>query len=182
MSKPILPKTSGYWRALFLRWAAHPRAVPLLAFISFIEASFFPIPPYAMLVPMCIANPRRAAWFAGVGTISSVLGGLLGYAIGYFAADWAKALFSAWGYGQAFVATEQFFAKWGALSILVSTISPLPYKVMTITSGLFGMNVVVFLLTSLAARGVRFYVAAFSTTKLTTYLQKRLRKDNNTLR
>lgn len=167
-------KKMGYFATLFARWAGHKNAPALLAFISFIEASFFPIPPYAMLIPMCVAKPHKAKWFAWVGTSSSALGGLLGYAIGYFASDWARELVSMWGYAQAFSATEQFFITWGALSILVSAISPLPYKVMTITSGLFGMNVVVFLITSLIARGLRFYVAALSAAKLTEVVQKRM--------
>lgn len=161
----------GVFARYFARWAGHRHAPWLLAFISFIEASVFPIPPYALLVPMCVVHPTRANWFALVGTVSSVLGGLLGYAIGVFAAEWSKAWIVHWGYAELLASTEVFFAKWGALSIVMSALSPLPYKIMTIASGLFGMNVLVFVATSLLARGLRFYFAAFSTAKVTKLLQ-----------
>jgi membrane protein YqaA with SNARE-associated domain len=163
---------NGWFARFFAHWAGHPYAPALLVLISFIEASVFPIPPYALLVPMCVAKPQRANWFALLGTVSSVLGGLLGYAIGYFAADWAKGLVAMWGYADVFTHAEAFFTQWGALSIVVSAVSPLPYKIMTIASGLFGMNLVVFVLSSLVARGLRFYVAAFSTAKVTEFVQK----------
>lgn len=176
-TKPAAKQKMGYFARLFARWAGHQHAPVLLAIISFIEASFFPIPPYAMLIPMCIAKPEKAKWFALVGTVASTLGGLLGYAIGHFAADWSRELIAQWGYTSAFAATEAFFKEWGGLSILVSAISPLPYKVMTITSGLFGMNIAVFILTSLLARGLRFYVAALTAAKATEVIQKRMALD-----
>lgn len=166
-------KKKGYFAQIFARWAGHTHAPLVLSLISFIEASFFPIPPYAMLIPMCIAKPEKAKWFALLGTVSSVLGGVLGYGIGYFAADWAKEWINVWGYASVFSATEAFFLTWGALSILVSAVSPLPYKVMTIASGIFGMNLAVFILTSLFARGLRFYVAALSAGKVTELVRKR---------
>jgi membrane protein YqaA with SNARE-associated domain len=165
-------KREGVFSRCFARWAGHPYAPALLVLISFIEASVFPIPPYALLIPMCVAKPQQASWFAFLGTVSSVLGGLVGYAIGYFAADWAKGLVDMWGYADVFTHTEAFFAKWGSLSIVVSAVSPLPYKVMTIASGLFGMNLGLFVLSSLLARGLRFYVAACSTAKVTQFVQK----------
>lgn len=167
-------KPKSYFARMFEQWAGHRLAPVLLGVISFIEASFFPIPPYAMLIPMCIAKPAKAVWFAWVGTLSSTAGGVLGYAIGYFAADWARELFTSLGYAQAFTLTEAFFKTWGGLSILMSAISPLPYKVMTITSGIFGMNLPVFILTSVLARGLRFFVAALSAAKVTQVVQKRL--------
>lgn len=165
-------KKAGVFSRYFSRWAGHPYAPALLALISFIEASVFPIPPYALLIPMCIAKPKQANGFALLGTVSSVLGGLLGYAIGYFAADWARGWVAMWGYTDLFTNTEAFFKTWGALSIVVSAVSPLPYKIMTIASGMFGMNVVVFIFSSLVARGLRFYVAAFSTAKVTELLDR----------
>lgn len=123
---------------------------------------------------MCVAHPRKAKWYALVGTVASALGGFLGYAIGYFAADWAQQSLVDLGYGQAFVATEAFFKQWGGLSILISALSPLPYKVMTVTAGLFEMNLVVFLVTSLMARGLRFFVAGLGAAKATEVIQKRV--------
>jgi membrane protein YqaA with SNARE-associated domain len=165
-------KKAGFFSQWFARWAGHRHAPWMLAFISFIEASVFPIPPYALLIPMCVAHPKKANWFALLGTVSSVIGGVVGYAIGVFASDWAKTWMVHWGYAEVLSSAAVFFEKWGALSIVVSAVSPLPYKIMTIASGLFGMNLFVFVLTSLVARGVRFYFAAFSTAKVTELVRK----------
>lgn len=158
---------------VFERLAAHRYAALVLALVSFVEASFFPIPPYAMLIPMCVAQPRRALFFCTLGTLSSVAGGVFGYAIGFYAADWARELIAQWGYAQAFASTEAFFQQWGGLSILISAISPLPYKIMTITAGVFEMNLLVFVLTSILARGLRFFVAGMSAAKVTQVIQKK---------
>ena len=142
-------------------WAAKPTAPYYLAFISFIESSFFPIPPFVLLIPMCIANHRRMWFFAGLATAASVLGGLLGYAIGTFAADWVKELFEVCGYLPIYGKIEVWFQKYGAWAIMIAGFSPIPYKIFTISAGIVGMPIVPFFLGSIVSRGIRFYVVAF---------------------
>ena len=123
-----------------LSLAASPRAVPALAAVSFAESSFFPIPPDVVLVPMALAKPKSAWWFAFVCTIASVLGGLLGYAIGYLLYDSVGAwLINLYGYGQKVEALREFYAQWGWAFILVKGLTPIPFKLVTIVSGLAGL-------------------------------------------
>lgn len=151
----------------------HPRALLILCLISFIEASVFPIPPYVLLVPMCAAMPEKAWRIALFGSLSSVAGGFVGYGIGFMAAEHAQALIAHWGYEQVFEKTKEFVNTYGGLSILASAVTPMPYKVMTITAGLFSMNILVFLVTSLLARGARFFFAAFVAAKISTVIRSR---------
>jgi membrane protein YqaA with SNARE-associated domain len=122
---------------------------------------------------MCAAMPEKAWRIALFSSLSSVGGGFLGYGIGYLAAEHAQALIVHWGYEQAFETTKGFVNTYGGLSILVSAVTPMPYKVMTITAGLFSMNIAVFLITSLMARGARFFFAAFVSAKISTVVRNR---------
>ena len=137
-------------------------ALPTLAAVSFAESSFFPIPPDVVLVPMALAQPHKARLYALVCTIASVLGGMLGYAIGAFLYDtvghW---LISAYGYGEGVEAFRAAYAKWGAWIILIKGMTPIPYKIVTITSGFAGYNFWMFVGLSFIARGIRFYLLAF---------------------
>jgi membrane protein YqaA with SNARE-associated domain len=143
--------------------AAHkPYALWVMGFVSFIESSFFPIPPDAMLIPMSIARPERAYFYAGLCTLTSVAGGLFGYFIGAVLYDslglW---LINLYGYGSKIDAFREAYNTWGAWIILLKGVTPIPYKIVTIASGFAGYNVVMFVLLSLVARGMRFYLAAF---------------------
>lgn len=165
-----ITETRAAWVARALQ---HPHALWILCFISFIEASVFPIPPYALLVPMCAAAPAKAIRIALIASAASVAGGLVGYGIGYMAADLANEMVNRWGYAQVFANTKEFVAQWGALSILLSTLTPMPYKVMTITAGLFSMNLPLFIASSMLARSLRFVFAAVVAGRLADWVTRR---------
>ncbi|HTT85578.1 MAG TPA: YqaA family protein [Rhizomicrobium sp.] len=165
MSESIrLESREGLLRSLY-RWiighASGPYAWWALAAVAFAESSFFPLPPDVMLVPMVLADRRRAFVIAGWCTLFSVLGGLLGYAIGALLYDsighW---LISAYGYGASLDAFRSAYAKWGALIILVKGMTPIPYKLVTIASGFAGYNFELFILLSIITRGARFSLEA----------------------
>ena len=152
-------------RALYdrvLALAAHRRAPAYLAGVSFAESSFFPIPPDAMLIPMCVARPEMASHYAGICTVASVLGGVLGYIIGYFLFDaLAAPVLAAYGYADAMIRFQGWYDEWGALVILIKGLTPIPYKIVTIASGAAHFNFVVFLVASVVTRGARFFLLAF---------------------
>ncbi len=143
--------------------AAHkPYALWLMGLVSFVESSFFPVPPDAMLIPMSLARPEKAWTYAAVCTVTSVAGGLLGYAIGALLYDTVgQWLISLYGYGDKVEAFRDAYATWGAWIILLKGLTPIPYKIVTITSGFAGYNLWLFILFSIMSRGVRFYVEAF---------------------
>ncbi len=143
-----------------LAWAAHPRAPAILSGLSFAESSFFPIPPDVMLGPMCLARPGKAWNFAIICTVSSVLGGLLGYVIGRWAFSWIEPWLMSSAYSGLFLSTVDAFETWGFLYILLAGFTPIPYKVFTIGAGVIGMPVAPFLLGSAAGRGARFFLVA----------------------
>src|SRR5712672_2824646 len=142
--------------------ADKPYALWILGAVSFAESSFFPVPPDIMLLPMSLARPRQAWLFASLCTVASVAGGVLGYAIGALLYDtvghW---LIQLYGYGNKVEEFRQAYATWGALIILLKGLTPIPYKIVTITSGFAGYNIWLFILFSIIARGMRFYLAAF---------------------
>jgi len=142
--------------------AARPYATWLMGTISFVESSFFPIPPDTMLIPMSLARPDRAYFFATVCTLTSVAGGVLGYVIGAAMYDsvglWVIQLY---GYGDKVDAFRAAYAQWGAWIILLKGLTPIPYKIVTIASGFAGYSFPMFVLLSFVARGIRFYALAF---------------------
>jgi membrane protein YqaA with SNARE-associated domain len=141
--------------------AAGPHATPVLAFLSFLESSVFPIPPDVMLVPMCLANRARAFFYALVCTVSSVLGGLLGYAIGFYLIETVgRAIIHFYGLDHAFEEYQAMFQDWGLWIILIKGLTPIPYKVVTIASGAASFDLAVFVLASITTRGLRFYLEA----------------------
>jgi membrane protein YqaA with SNARE-associated domain len=138
--------------------AAESRFAPVwLAIVSFAESSFFPIPPDVMLAPMAIARPNKALWYAFICTVASVIGGLAGYAIGAYAYDTI---------GSYIVAPEKvatfrtWYAEWGALLILVKGLTPIPFKLVTIASGVAGYDLFWFVVLSIITRGARFFMLA----------------------
>jgi membrane protein YqaA with SNARE-associated domain len=142
--------------------AAHkPHALWIMAAVAFAESSFFPAPPDVMLIPMSLARPQRAWLFAAVCTVASVIGGILGYAIGALLYDsighWLIELYGLSGKVEAFRAS---YAEWGAVIILLKGLTPIPYKLVTITSGFAGYNIWLFILCSIVARGGRFFIVA----------------------
>ena len=144
-----------------MSWADHPRALWVLAFVSFIESSVFPIPPDVLMIPMILAAPRRAWLIAGVALIFSVLGGLLGYLIGAIAFETiGQPILAALGKTDAMQAFNTRFNDFGFWAVLTAGITPFPFKVITIMSGVSGLSLSTFIVTSIVARGLRFFLVA----------------------
>lgn len=141
--------------------SAHPRALWALALVSFVESSVFPIPPDILMIPMILAAPSRAWVIALVATVSSVIGGMFGYFIGAVLFDTiGQAIFDFYGKADAAQTFNQRFNDWGAWAVLVAGVTPFPYKVITIMSGWTGLSLPVFIISSIVARGLRFFVLA----------------------
>lgn len=158
--------------------AAHkPYALWILGVVSFAESSFFPVPPDVMLIPMSLARPQRAWLYAAVCTATSVLGGILGYAIGALLYDsvghW---LIQFYGLGDKVEAFRQGYQDWGAVIILVKGLTPIPYKLVTITSGFAGYNVALFILCSIVARGGRFFIVAILLNRYGDWIRVRIER------
>lgn len=143
-----------------LQWSAHPKAPYYLGGMSFAESSFFPIPPDIMLMPMSLAKPERAFYYAWITTLFSVLGGLLGYAIGYFGMDIISPWLLEMGYGEKIESAKQFFLDYGVWVVFLAGFSPVPYKIFTITAGATFMPLLPFVIASFFGRGARFYLVA----------------------
>jgi membrane protein YqaA with SNARE-associated domain len=145
-----------------LSLAGHRHAFWALGGVAGAESSFFPLPPDILLIPMVLANREKAYMLAGWCTITSVLGGVLGYAIGYFLYDtvglWIMQLY---GSGDAIETFRHAYNEYGAWIILLKGVTPIPYKVVTIASGFAGYDFWLFLILSLITRGIRFYVVTF---------------------
>ncbi len=141
--------------------ASGPRAPAALGTVSFVESSIFPIPPDILLIPMVIAERRKAWWFATLCTVTSVLGGILGYLIGAFLfAQIAEPILSLYGYLDKFEAFKNEYNAWGAWIVFIAGVTPFPFKVITIASGATGLNIIIFIIASIVARGLRFFVVA----------------------
>lgn len=143
-----------------LAWSARPRARWYLGALSFAESSFFPVPPDVMLAPMTLARPDQAMRLALLTTVTSVAGGLLGYAIGYFALDMVEPLIHRAGYWEGYERVQSWFAEWGFWAVLAAGFSPIPYKLFTIAAGALAMALPPFALASLVGRGGRFFLVA----------------------
>lgn len=144
-----------------LSLANHPHALWALAFVAFIESSVFPIPPDLLMIPMIIATPRRAFLIAGVATLFSVLGGIMGYAIGMFAFESVgQPILEALGKSGSMAEFNTRFNDMGFWAVLVAGLTPFPYKVITIMSGWTAMPFGTFLATSILARAMRFFIIA----------------------
>ncbi len=149
----------------FYDWMIHisesPYAVWALGFVSFAESSFFPFPPDIMLVPMSVAQPKRAWLYAAVCTIGSVIGGIFGYMIGWLLYDTVGTwLINLYGYEHGVEQFRCLYAQWGSWIILVKGLTPIPYKIVTITSGFAGYSLFWFIVFSTLTRGARFFVLA----------------------
>ena len=144
-----------------LSLSASPRAPYALGAVSFAESSFFPIPPDVLLLPMALARPERAYVYAAICTATSVLGGIFGYAIGYLLYDtlgqWLVGLY---GYGAKIEAFRALYQEWGHWIILIKGLTPIPYKIVTIASGIAEYNFFWFVVLSVITRGLRFFLIA----------------------
>ena len=144
-----------------MRLADHPNAMWALAAVAFIESSVFPIPPDVIMIPMVLARPHKAWLIATVALAASVIGGLLGYAIGALAFDQlGQPILAAMGKTDAMAEFNQRFNDVGFWAVLTAGMTPFPYKVITIMSGWTGMPLGTFIATSILARGLRFFIVA----------------------
>ncbi len=143
-----------------LGWSGHRHAPRYLAGLSFMESSFFPIPPDVMLIPMVLRRPRAAWRLAGLTTVASVLGGLFGYAIGFFAHATLEPWLQTTHYWPSYVRATAWFAEWGFWVVLVAGFSPIPYKVFTVAAGALAVALIPFVAASVVGRGARFFLVA----------------------
>jgi len=158
--------------------AAHkPYALWILGIVSFAESSFFPVPPDVMLIPMSLARPQKAWLYAGVCTLTSVVGGVVGYLIGALLYDSVgQWLIHLYGYGDKVEAFRAGYAQYGAWIILLKGLTPIPYKLVTITSGFANYNIWMFIVLSLIARGARFYVLAILMNRYGAWIRETIEK------
>jgi membrane protein YqaA with SNARE-associated domain len=158
MSRP------GAWIRALYDWtmglAASRHAASALAVVSFLESSIFPVPPDVVLAPMVLARPEKAYTYAGICTVASVIGGMVGYAIGYYLSGFGESLLALMGHAGGLQTFRQWYAEWGVWVILIKGATPIPYKLVTIASGLAAFNFPVFVVASIATRGVRFFLVA----------------------
>jgi membrane protein YqaA with SNARE-associated domain len=162
-----------------LAWAAHRHALWILALVSFVESSFFPIPPDIIMIPMILARPSRAWLIAGIALTASVLGGLLGYAIGALAFEQiGQPILQSLGKADSMADFSARFNDLGFWAVLTAGLTPFPFKVITIMSGWTGMPLATFIITSILARGLRFYIVALLLWKygapIKDFIEKRL--------
>ncbi len=162
-----------------IEMASGPKAMFFLAIVAFVESSFFPIPPDIMLIPMVLAAPGKAWRIAGLATISSVIGGYFGYGIGVFGYELiAKPILNFYGYMSQFETFQGYYHEWGAWIVFGAGVTPFPYKVITIASGVVHMDLLVFGVASVIGRGIRFYFVAWLLKKygepMRTFIDKNL--------
>jgi membrane protein YqaA with SNARE-associated domain len=144
-----------------LRLAGHRHALLALAAIAFIESSIFPIPPDVLIVPMILATRQQAWLIAGVATVASVVGGLAGYGIGYFLfEEIGRPLLDFYGYQDKFEVFRDYYHAWGAWIVAGAGLTPFPYKVITIASGVASLDLATFTIASVLSRGARFFLLA----------------------
>jgi membrane protein YqaA with SNARE-associated domain len=173
-------KKPGPLRRLYdwtIHWANTPQAIPALFLIAFVESSFFPIPPDVLLLAICFASPKRWMRNALVCTVGSALGGVLGWFIGWGLYEVVGKPIVAFYHGEAVMeSVSRLYDEHGAWAIIIATITPIPYKVFTIASGVFGYNVWMLLVLSLLGRGLRFFAVAllirFFGDRIRTFLEK----------
>ena len=158
MERPNIIRRTYDW---VLSWAETPYGVPALFLLAFAESSFFPIPPDVLLIALAVAAPTRALKFAAVCTAGSVLGGLAGYGIGYYAWEAVgEPIVAFFNGGEKMAQIEALYTTHGALGILIAAITPIPYKVFTIFSGMMKYDLATFFGASVVGRGFRFFLVA----------------------
>lgn len=165
-----------------LRWAATPHAVPALFVLSFTESSFFPIPPDVLLIAMAVAVPKRAFYFAAVCSVASVLGGMLGYGLGYGFMDViGNRIVAFYHFQDKFETIRVLYNQYEGWAVAAAAFTPLPYKVFTLAAGAFKINFGVFVLASAVARSARFFLVAVLIYKFGSPIKSFLEKYFNIL-
>lgn len=158
-----------------MKFSRRREAPYYLSLLSFVESFILPFPPPdVMLAPMALAKPSRAMHFAALTLLFSVLGGLVGYAIGAFLFDLAEPVIVDWGYQARFQTVIEWFENWGFWAVLVAGFSPVPYKIFTIAAGVFGLALLPFVLASIIGRGTRFFLLAWCLAKFGPAIEPRL--------
>lgn len=156
----------GIHRRLYdwvLGWAHTPYGTPALGAFSFAEASFFPVPPDPLLMALCLGAPKRSYGFAAIATLSSVLGGVAGYFIGAGAWHLLGDFFYTWVPGvtpEAFAGVQELYGRYDFWAVFLAGLTPIPYKVFTLSAGIFSISFPIFVIASVASRGLRFFVVA----------------------
>lgn len=144
-----------------LKWAEHKFAPKILAILTFAESVFFPIPPDVLLAPMVLAKPEKAWYYASLTTIASVIGGVVGYTLGFYMFEpWIQPILTEFGYQAKFDIAMQWFTEWGVWVVFIAGFSPIPYKVFTLGAGFLQMAFIPFLIASSIGRGMRFFLVA----------------------
>lgn len=143
-----------------MQWAGHPRATTYLAVLSFAESSIFPIPPDFMLAPMTLAKPTKAWHYAFIATCGSVIGGILGYFIGFFFIKLIYPFLVQYGYQAIYHRVEDWFLVWDFWVIFLAGFTPIPYKIFTLASGAVNVPLFPFIIASIIGRGARFFLVA----------------------
>jgi membrane protein YqaA with SNARE-associated domain len=160
-----------------LKWAEHKLAPRMLALLTFAESVFFPIPPDVLLAPMVLAKPEKAWRLASLTTISSILGGSVGYLLGYLMFEpWIQPLITQFGYQGRFDTAMNWFSEWGVWVVFIAGFSPIPYKLFTVSAGFLQMAFLPFLIASAIGRGLRFFLVAGLIQWGGSAMEKNLRK------
>jgi len=143
-----------------MTWAAHPHAERYLVGISIFESIFFPIPTALMVAPMAVARPERAVRIALIATSMSVLGGVVGYYLGYFAIAMVEPIIQDVGYWEKYMTAQTWFAEWGFWAVVIAGFSPLPFKLFTLTAGALSMALLPFIVAAIIGRAAHFFMIA----------------------
>ena len=165
VARPDIP-VPGFVRRLYdwvLGWAHTRYGVPALGALSFSEASFFPVPPDPLLMALCLGAPRRSFLFATWATAASVAGGVLGYLLGWGAWSLIGDFFLTWVPGvtpEAFASVQDLYDRWDFWAVFLAGLTPIPYKVFTLSAGVFSIQFPIFLIASVLSRGLRFFLVA----------------------
>ena len=160
-----------------LKWAEHKFAPRMLALLTFAESVFFPIPPDVLLAPMVLAKPEKAWQLASLTTVSSIIGGSVGYLLGYLMFEpWIQPLITEFGYQGRFDTVMNWFSEWGVWVVFIAGFSPIPYKLFTVSAGFLQMAFLPFFLASAIGRGMRFFLVAGLIQWGGSAMEKNLRK------
>jgi len=143
-----------------IQWSRSPKAEPVLCIVSFAESSFFPLPPDIMLISMGLARPEKSWRFAFLTVVFSLLGGIFGYLLGYYAMHLIEPFLKTTHYYASYLEVSEWFKQYGVWIIFIAGFSPIPYKIFTLTAGAMGMPIVPFIIASFIGRGLRFYLVS----------------------
>lgn len=143
-----------------MRWAAHPHAERYLIAVSVFESIFFPVPTALMVAPMAVAKPERAVRIALIATTMSVLGGVVGYYLGYFAINLIEPVIQDVGYWDKYMTAQRWFTEWGFWAVVIAGFSPIPFKLFTISAGALSMSLLPFILAAIVGRSAHFFLVA----------------------